>query len=252
MNRSRLAFGILLIVAGGLWVIDALQWWETGDVVARWWPLFLVAVGGIRMLDRPPDYVGGVAMMLIAVVLLDGTADVWPGNVAELIWPLILVGIGLTLIVHRRHSNLWSREDVMQLTAIFSGRRAVCSADPFRGAVAVAVFGGVDIDLRPAVIGPEGAFVDATAAFGGVNLIVPPDWRVVMSGPAIFGGNENKTELLVPLPRTAPVLNVRALRSLAESKSRPSRTAHSHRTWWWPWAVPLHRRNSDDKHQASC
>lgn len=211
MNRSRVAFGILLILAGALWAMEALQWWEAGSAVARWWPLAFLAFGGIRLLDRPPDYVGGVAMMLIGIVVLDGTANVWPGSAAELIWPLILVGIGLTLLVHRRQPNLWSGEDVMQLTAVFSGRRAVCSADPFRGAVAVAIFGGVDLDLRPAVVGPEGAFVDATAAFGGVKLIVPPEWRVVMTGPAIFGGNENKTELLGPLPRTAPVLNVRAL-----------------------------------------
>lgn len=211
MNRSRMAFGILLILAGTVWAMEALQWWKAGDVVAHWWPLLLVAFGGIRMLDRPPDYVGGLVMMLIGVVLLDGTANIWPGNVAELIWPLILIGIGLTLVMHRRHSNVSSDEGVMQLTAVFSGRREVCSADPFRGATAVAIFGGIDIDLRPAVIGPEGAFVDATAAFGGVKLIVPPDWKVVMSGPAIFGGNENKTELLGPLPRTAPVLNVRAL-----------------------------------------
>jgi hypothetical protein len=211
VNRSRVALGVMLIVVGGLFALDALQWWETGDVVSRWWPLIVVGVGTVRLFNRPPDYVGGAVMVVIGVILLDATANVWPGNVAELIWPLVLVGIGLTLILRHQDRSHLLREEVLQMTAVFSSRRAVCAADPLRGAVAVAVFGGVDMDLRAAVIGPEGGFVDATAAFGAVKVIVPPDWRVVMTGPAIFGGNENKTELLGPLPRTAPVLNVRAL-----------------------------------------
>lgn len=211
MDRSRFTIGIALIAVGALFAVDALELWDTGEVVARWWPFILVVLGGARMLSRPSDYVGGVAMMLFGVILLDGTANIWPGNAAALIWPLLLVGAGTYLILRPREADRWTGHDVLQIMAVFSGRRVVSSADPFRGAVATAIFGGIELDLRPASIGPEPAFVDATAAFGGIKLIVPPDWKVVMSGPAIFGGNENKTEALGPLPRTAPVLNVRAL-----------------------------------------
>ena len=153
----------------------------------------------------------GSLLILIGVVFAADALGWWEaGDIAELIWPLALLGIGLTVMFHRRHPSTFDSEDVLQLTAVFSGRRAVCSSDPFHGAVAVAVFGGVDLDLRPAVLGPN-AYVDATAVFGGVKLIVPPQWQVVLSGPAIFGGNENKTEVLGPRPAGAPTLHVRAL-----------------------------------------
>jgi hypothetical protein len=162
VNVNRVILGVVLIVAGALFAVEATGWWDAGEV-------------------------------------------------AGLIWPLLLLGLGVTLLVRRPPVPPVAAEEVLHLTAVFSGRRAVWAANPFRGASMVALFGGVDLDLRPAVIGPEGAFVDATAAFGGIKVIVPTGWKVVMSGPAIFGGNENNTDAFGAFPVDAPSLTVRAL-----------------------------------------
>lgn len=39
----------------------------------------------------------------------------------------------------------------------------------------------------------QGCNFTLTALFGGVEVIVPPDWNVSDSGMPIFGGIENKT-----------------------------------------------------------
>ena len=47
----------------------------------------------------------------------------------------------------------------------------------FRGAELNAIFGGIDYDLRGAVIEPDCA-IKATAIFGGIDIIVPENVKV--------------------------------------------------------------------------
>ena len=57
----------------------------------------------------------------------------------------------------------------------------------------MALFGGVELDMRHAKISTEGCKIHATALFGGVEIIVPDDWNVIITGTPIFGGIENKS-----------------------------------------------------------
>jgi hypothetical protein len=61
--------------------------------------------------------------------------------------------------------------------------------------IAVAVFGGVDLDLRDALgpaAGGRHVRVTANCLFGGIDLIVPDDVEVRLGGIAIFGGNDDR------------------------------------------------------------
>ena len=57
-------------------------------------------------------------------------------------------------------------------TAVFNGARVSFAGQAFDGAVLRAVFGGVECDLRNAVIDKD-CTIDATAVFGGIELYVP-------------------------------------------------------------------------------
>jgi hypothetical protein len=50
-----------------------------------------------------------------------------------------------------------------------------------------------------------------TAAFGGVDLLVPRGWRISVRSTPILGGLEDKTDHTVALPDDAPVLHVDAV-----------------------------------------
>jgi hypothetical protein len=76
--------------------------------------------------------------------------------------------------------------------AIFSGSELKGSFKAARKHNALAVFGGVEIDLRKAIIPPEGISIDAAAVFGGVEITVPPNVHVECSGFAILGGFDTK------------------------------------------------------------
>jgi hypothetical protein len=49
--------------------------------------------------------------------------------------------------------------------------------------------GGMQLDLREATLAPEGAHLDVQAVMGGVEILLPEQWRVrVTSTHALLGG----------------------------------------------------------------
>jgi Domain of unknown function (DUF1707)/Cell wall-active antibiotics response 4TMS YvqF len=76
------------------------------------------------------------------------------------------------------------------VVAVFSGARRVGRWRPARRETALAVFGGVELDLRDAELPPGGMQLSAWAVFGGIDVTVPEGVRVELSGIALFGGRQ--------------------------------------------------------------
>jgi Domain of unknown function (DUF1707)/Cell wall-active antibiotics response 4TMS YvqF len=77
-----------------------------------------------------------------------------------------------------------------RIVAIFGGASRKGSWHAERVTEILTVFGGADIDLREAVLPGREITIKATCVFGGVDIIVPPEMRVIDSGTAIFGGRD--------------------------------------------------------------
>ena len=75
----------------------------------------------------------------------------------------------------------------------------------FTGGEALAIMGGVEIDLTAARIAGE-AVIDVQAVWGGVEIRVPRDWKVVNKVVAVLGGFVDKT---ASAPAGAPRLTIR-------------------------------------------
>ena len=66
------------------------------------------------------------------------------------------------------------------------------SSQALRGGSATAVFGGTEVNLLNAKLASDEVVFHASAAFGGVDIIVPREWQVFVSGMPFLGGIENK------------------------------------------------------------
>jgi Domain of unknown function (DUF1707)/Cell wall-active antibiotics response 4TMS YvqF len=89
---------------------------------------------------------------------------------------------------------------------------------------AVAVMGGVELDLREAEIdGPE-VVIDAIAVMGSVVVLVPDAVDVELSGFALMGGKEFKPGPLAP-PPGAPFVRVRGFALMGSVDVRVPRAA---------------------------
>ena len=211
--RQGVVFAVILIAVGVLLFLDNIGVFHFHDIW-RFWPVALIAVGVAKLFDCRG--VGGriwAAMWIFvgAAFLIDRLSV---GHVNwNIIWPLALIGFGVMTRVkalERRRvpagligssSAGTSEDNTLREWATFSGIKRRMETPNFQGGEMLAVFGGIDIDLRRAAIAPgtKEVVIDANATFGGIELRVPETWLVVTRGLGIFGGYEDKTD-----PPTSP------------------------------------------------
>jgi hypothetical protein len=136
-------------------------------------------------------------------------ASVW-----GLLWPVFLILLGLFVVFRlgRPAPAAGDADDFINPFVVFYGYDLRPHSSNFRGGSATAVFGGMKINLQDVTLAREGAVLELTAAFGGMTVLVPREWKVEMTGLPLFGGYSNKT-----LPSTAnvPSLRVRCLAMFA-------------------------------------
>ena len=70
--------------------------------------------------------------------------------------------------------------------------------------------GGVDLDLRDALLEDDVVEITAWAIMGGVTVIVPEGIPVECSGFMLMGGRTNRIKDVPPMPRRADRCGSRA------------------------------------------
>lgn len=76
---------------------------------------------------------------------------------------------------------------------------------------AVTIFGGATLDFREAVLPAREITLNTTCIFGGIEIVVPPEMRVVDSGVAIFGGRDTDSDTAEAESANGPVLRLTGL-----------------------------------------
>jgi predicted membrane protein len=154
---------------------------------------------------------GGIFILILGGFLQLSTLGVMGENVWGLLFPALLILIGVVVIFRLGRPAALSAKsgDTLEHFIFFSGMDARPRFANFRGGSVTAAFGGANIDLRESVLAPEGARLELTAAFGGIDLIVPSDWNLDIDGIPLFGGWSNKTSASVSADK--PLLTVRCL-----------------------------------------
>jgi len=113
-----------------------------------------------------------------------------------------------------------------RFVAIMCGARARGRWRAPREVSAFALWGGVCIDLRHAVIDGPSVDISAWAIMGGIDVIVPEGIPVELDGMVLMGGATNRTRTTDPLPH-APVVRVHA-RGLWGGVTARTRRSKSH------------------------
>ncbi len=99
--------------------------------------------------------------------------------------------------------------DEFTRVAIMGGERFTSRAAGLRRGTVIALMGGVELDLTDAHLAP-GAEITIFAFWGGVEMRVPPKWRVVSDTAAYLGDVRLAVEGQADLPPDAPTLIVNA------------------------------------------
>lgn len=201
---GRSTFGFILIALGSIIILNYYQ----VTFFADWWPILLVALGAFLLVKHPKSPVSGTIIITLGAILQARKLDLLP---AEIIIPIILIILGIMFIFTRfKGKSAIHHEEQLSHFVIFSGLETRNQAHNFKGGSVTAIFGGASIDLRDAVLSQEGAELELSAAFGGIELRVPEDWVVVATGLPLFGGWENKAQFKTS-DGARPVLKINCL-----------------------------------------
>ncbi len=192
---ANLTFGVLFILAGTALLLDRLGYLNAREIF-YYWPLALVIFGiGLLVRRGRQAVVSGCVLLVAGSVLLLQRLGLLNVGLREL-WPVVLIAIGVVVLYNSLRSRALEpvsspsgNPDVLNDGAFFGGVEKKVDSHNFRGGEAFAIFGGVDVDLSRARLARDvQPVLTANAIFGGVEMRVPQDWRVVMEGVAILGG----------------------------------------------------------------
>ena len=203
MNKfSSILWGLVLIILGVIIALNSLGIVSINLFFKGWWTLFIIIPCFIALFNKNESKTGSFIGLVIGIALLLSSRDLISFSIiAKLIFPFILVFIGLSIIfkdtinrkVNSRIKEL-NKENLKEYTATFSGQKVDYTNEVFDGASATAVFGGVDINICNAKI-TEDQVINATAIFGGIDIIVPKNVNVKVKSNCIFGGVDQKNIL---------------------------------------------------------
>jgi predicted membrane protein len=212
--RRRSGFGGLVIgsILAGIGALLLLQ--NLGILYVHdlweWWPLILIALGISRAASAygfGGRIWGGVMVLAGALFLLHNLGFIH-GDPWVFFWPIALISIGVGMLARNLdRQQSWSKSGPVSANtsgstvantvsewAIFGGVKRRIDSQDFEGGEALAIFGGIKIDLRKAATKKEEMIFEANALFGGIEMRVPEAWESMIRGAGIFGAYEDKTD----------------------------------------------------------
>ncbi|MEO8349258.1 MAG: DUF5668 domain-containing protein [Acidobacteriota bacterium] len=203
---GRVIIGGLIIFFGLIFMLDNMGVVDAGNVF-DYWPMILVVVGFLKVIQ--PREEGqrpfGIALLVIGVFLQLQMLVFTPWRIY--LWPVLLLVAGGFLVWRSlgrsREGTAAPSTDGSSDFAMMGGVSRVVESRDYRGGEAAAVIGAVELDLRGSTIVTSPAILDVFALWGGIEITVPPEWKVDVRGIPILGGFENKARSSVQ-DRTAP------------------------------------------------
>lgn len=198
---SAVMWGLVLIAVGVVLGGNALGWFNVDLFFKGWWTLFIIVPCTIGLITNIKEWLGHLIGIMVGVCLLLACQDVISfSSLWKLLLPAIIVLIGLSIIIKTLFSRKFDKAiDKLnekfnkdeESGAVFSGVNINLAGKEFKGKNVSAIFGGLKLDLREAKI-KEDVIINATAIFGGVDILVPENVIVETKSNSFFGGVSNK------------------------------------------------------------
>jgi len=206
-DGGRIFWGLILVLIGGLFLLDRFGMHDFGYYIGRYWPVIIMLVGVSILISsgfRRP--LTGLIIVGVGIIFQLQEMDLLEHDVWQYVWPGIIILIGLSLLVRPRIRAVGTAapaisEADLDVAGVFCSVKPRIDAANFRGGRATAVFGSVDLDFTPAGLEAGKATIEATAIFGSIDIRVPKDWKVVLNGTPILGGFEDKRAPLAGEPK---------------------------------------------------
>jgi len=204
MKKSSLirAFLSIVVVAlGGVLLLKNL------DIINISWDIFwgtvwaagFVLSGLVNIFNyrNKTAWIWGLLLVAIGVLIGFNSYGIVDVSIWKIFWPVVLIAAGLAMMFNtspkgvKRSKKLDKDNAGSEKIACFWGEEDAVKGD-YTGGSLVAIFGGVDLDLRQAKI-KDGSVIEIFTFCGGVNITLPDDVIVKNEVRGFLGGTDDKT-----------------------------------------------------------
>lgn len=223
ISQNKGLGGIFIVLIGVVLLLRQFAPFDT--YLPEWlftWPMILIVIGAFIFLKNG---FGGLPPIIIGVFFLLREEDVLNEQIRNILFPLLIILVGLIFIFkrnHRPHCRRHQRhrmrrggrfpggrfqgdphefdivdnssEDYLDVNSVFGSAEKSMFTKTFKGGNINCAFGGSKINLTQADI-EERAVLNISVAFGGAEITVPGNWQVQNDLTAILGGIEDKRRL---------------------------------------------------------
>lgn len=192
----HLAMGIFLTLLGLVLTLDRLELVDAARAI-RWWPIGFHVLGATILLRRTDAHgrFWGVGWLIVGTWLLLNSLNLVRVGFWDLVWPLLLIFIGVRLMMRGRRTprgTVDTSTNAPNLVAVMSEAKGSVAQVLSRASM-TAIMGGCQLDLRQASIQPgEEPVIDVVTVMGGLEVVAPSTWTVVLDLVTILAGAEDK------------------------------------------------------------
>ena len=200
MKKFRsILWGVALILIGLIFGGNALGITNINLFFDGWWTLFIIVPCFIGLF-KENEKTGNIIGLIIGIALLLACQDIIDFDIIGKLWfPAILVCLGVSIILKDTIGSKVNNEikklnenktNSNEYCSTFSGQDLKFDGEIFKGADLTAVFGGIECDLRKAIIESD-VVINTSSIFGGIDIWVPENVKVKVKSSSIFGGVSN-------------------------------------------------------------
>ena len=197
-NAPQLFAGLVVVALGLFALLDAFHVLEFRDPW-RFWPLLLIALGLSKMLGPrgSPGRWWGFVFVLAGTWLLARNLGMWPFRLRDFVLPALALLVGGRLIwgaFFRSGRGELPTDASARLStfALLGGAEHRSGASDFRGGDVTAILGACKVDFLDAKAASGEVVLDVFALWGGIEIVVPREWTVVVQVTPILGAVEDK------------------------------------------------------------
>ena len=202
--NGRLLFGLAILIVGVLLLLNNLNIGVQFNIrdLLHYWPVIPLILGlnwlflsfgstsgveGSKAYFSWGQFVTALIVIAFGGIYLGRNLGLFDFDTAifwNMVWPLVLILIGISLLRGRSFSSGGAGR-----VTIMSGSK-VGGSQPWKleSGSYFALMGGIEIDLTAAELAEGETVLDLTAIMGGIEIKVPQGMPITCEGSAILGG----------------------------------------------------------------
>ncbi|MCC8154526.1 MAG: cell wall-active antibiotics response protein [Tannerellaceae bacterium] len=169
------------------------------------WKMLLIVIGIVQLMKQ--KLVAGAILLTIGFYFIVPAFPWWPGRAIITFWPVVFIGTGLITLFGKKNNNpfrkKWKKGESKSISqsedgfvtaeVTFGSTHQIVLFDPvFKGAYLCASFAKVTLDLRKTRLEQPETIIEVECSFGGIELLVPSDWNVIIEAESAFSGYQDK------------------------------------------------------------